>query len=314
MEYGARVRIEIRMGLFGSFMRELAKGVWKDDLMGLAAQCAYAFIFSMFPFLILLVSLAAFVPADTSGRVLPPELSSQMPAAVRQILEDRIDEVANAPKAGALTIALILAIWSATSGATTLVTAINRAHDVIEKRSFMRKRVDAFGLIVAGAVLLLLPALWGLIGGVAKNILENIGMAGLAVAVDWLRWPVILIGAFAWLTLLFAVAPEGQKRWRLVTPGAAVAAIGFLAANRAFSYYVENATDMSVTYGALGGFISLLLWLYVCSLVLLLGAEVNAVLQARADEKGPAGTKLKPERPREVAPDDLPSLGKPIRH
>ena len=299
--------IEKGMSRVVAFFRALLKEVWDDDLMGLAAQCAYAFIFAMFPFLIFLISLAAFVPADTTGAALPPEISVQMPSTVRKILEDRIDEVANGDRAGTLTVALLIAVWSATAGATTLVTAINRAYDVPEKRSFVRKRLIGFGLIAAGAVLMLLPALWGWFGGVAKHLMENIGMRDQAILVDWLRWPVILVGAFAWLTLLFRVAPEGQKKWRMVTPGAIVSSLGFLAANRALSFYVENATDMSVTYGALGGFVSLLLWLYVCSLVLLLGAEVNAVLESKGK-----GAPL--QRPRDVAPSHLPSLGKPIRH
>ena len=289
-----------------AFLRALLRGIWNDDLMGLAAQCAYAFVFAMFPFLIFLVSLAAFLPADTTGPQLPSELSAQMPESVRQILEARIDEVAAGDRAGTLTLALLVAVWSATAGATKLVTAINRAYDVIETRGFVRRRLIGFSLIAAGAVLLLLPALWGWFGGVVRSVLERIGMEDQAVLVDWLRWPVILVGAFAWLTLLFRVAPEGQTRWRLVTPGAIVASLGFLGANRALSFYVESARDMSVTYGALGGFVSLLLWLYACSFVLLLGAEVNAVLES-------AKQRLQPPRPREVAPDHLPPLGKPIR-
>lgn len=303
---GAGMRIANDMRRFFGFLRHLYHEVWNDDLFGLAAQCAYALVFSLFPFLIALVSIAAFLPTGPEGSALPPEMTSQMPGVVSQILEARVDEVASGDRTGTITVALLVALWSATAGATTLITAINRAYDCIEKRSFLKRRLMGLGLVFAGAVLVLLPSLWGWFGGVARALLENFGMGDLGVLVDWLRWPVILVGAFAWLMLLFRVAPEEQTRFRLITPGSIVAALGFLAANSLLSFYVERATDMSVTYGALGGFVVLLMWLYACSFVLLLGAEVNALVDSA---RAPA----KPPEPRERAPGRVPPYGKPVR-
>lgn len=286
--------------LMWDFVRRLYKEIWDDDLLGLASQCAYAFLFAMFPFLIFLVSLAAYLPFTEEGN-LPPEMTAQMPGPVREIVEDRVEEVSGSDRAGTITFALLLTIWGATSGATTLVTAINRAYDVVEKRSFFRRRAIGLFLIFAGAILVFLPTMWGWFGGIASRFLERYGMEYAAVIVDWLRWPVILVGAFAWLALLFRVAPEGTDKWRLASPGAFVAALGFVAANRGLSFYLENATNMSVTYGTLGGFVALMLWLFVVSLVLLLGAEVNAMLDPKRKSL------LPPPRP-EHAPRDLPPL------
>lgn len=301
--WAARVRME---QVVRDFLRRFYKEVWDDDLLGLASQCAYSFLFAMFPFLIFLVSLAAYLPFTADGS-LPPELLGQMPGPVREIVDNRVTEVASGDRGGLLTFALVIALWSATTGATTLVTAINRAYDVAEKRSFLRRRLIGFFLVLAGAVLVLLPTMWGWFGGIASRFLERYGMFDAAVVVDWLRWPVILAGAFAWLALLFRVAPEGNAKWRLASPGAFVAALGFLASNRALSFYLENATDMSVTYGTLGGFVALVLWLYVCSLVLLLGAEVNALLDPERKRVTPP--------PRETAPSDRRPLAtrRPVR-
>lgn len=291
--------------------RTLFREVMDDDIPGLAAQCAYALVFSMFPFLIFLVSLAAFMPqGEPRGPALSPELSAQVPGPVREIVEKRVEEVASTDRTGALTIALLVAIWSATAGATTLVSSINRAYDIVEKRSFVKRRLVGLMLTLAGAVLILLPSIWGWFGGVTGRVLERIGLGPAAVIVDWLRWPVILAGALFWLVLLFRVAPEGQKKFRWISPGAILAAVGFVATNRGFSLYVERATDMSVTYGALGGFIALLLWLYVTSFVLLLGAELNAVVDARKTKRRPT----EPKRSREITdPLAPPSLGQPVR-
>lgn len=289
-----------------AFLGRLVQEILEDDVLGLAAQCAFALVFSLFPFLIALVSLAAFLPQGATGTNLPPELTSQLPVAVRETLEAIVGEIASADRTGTLTIALLVSIWTATTGATTLITAINRAYDLVERRGFVRRRLAGLALVAAGAVLILLPSIWGWFGGIAKEVLEMFRMQDIAVLVDWLRWPVIFVGAFLWLTLLFRLAPEGQTRWRWITPGAVVASLGFLAANSALSFYVENARDMSVTYGALGGFVVLLLWLYVASFVLLVGAEVNAILDS-------ARAPLRPPPSREHAPEHLPSLGGPIR-
>lgn len=288
------------------FLGRLYQELRDDDIFGLAGQCAFALVFSLFPFLIALVSFAAFLPSGATGTNLPPELTSQLPVAVRDILEASVDEVVSADRTGTITLALLVAIWSATSGAATLVTAINRSYDLVERRSFARRRLAGLALVAAGAVLILLPSLWGWFGGIAKEVLERFRMQDIAVLVDWLRWPVIFVGAFLWLTLLFRLAPEGQTKWRWITPGAVVASLGFLAANSALSFYVEIARDMSVTYGSLGGFVVLLLWLYAVSFVLLVGAEVNAILDS-------ARAPLRPPPMREHAPEHLPSLGGPIR-
>ena len=278
------------------FLKTLYDEFWEDDLSGLAAQCAYAFLFALFPFLIVMVSLVAYLPFAEDGTGLPPELAGQTPPQVREILDNRIEEVASGERSGTITLAIFVAIFSATSGAAALVTAINRAYDVTEKRSFFRRRLVALALILSGMVLIILPTMWGWFGGIASRFLEDYGLGAASILVDWARWPVIFIGAFAWLALLFRVAPEGTGKWTPASPGAFVAAIGFVIANRGLSFYLENAGDMSVTYGALGGFMVLLLWLYVASLVLLVAAEVNAILDGRK-KKTPEIPGTSPQEP-----------------
>src|SRR5207248_8544504 len=101
----------------------------KDDLSGLAARCAYALVFALFPFLLLVLSLASFLPASGPSGPLPPELLDALPPAVRSILLDRIAEIAQQRNATTLTFSAILTLYSASSGMATIVTAVNRAWD-----------------------------------------------------------------------------------------------------------------------------------------------------------------------------------------
>lgn len=284
MAGGIRVRNEesVLGGLSPwEMLRRLYKEIYDDDLFGEAAQCAYAFAFALFPFLMFLVSLATFLPAAEAGTsVLPDEVVAQLPRDVRRILDERIEEVADGTdKTTVLTFSFLLTIWAASAGAAVLVTAVNRAYDQKEKRAFWKKRAIGAMLMLAGAVCVFLPALYGSVGGViARVVSRQPYLAEAAFLIDWLRWPIVVAGAFAWLMLLYRVAPEGGGRWRPISPGAIVSAIGLLVANRGLSLYVENAKNLSLTYGTIGGFIVLLLWLYVLSAILLLGAEVNAMV------------------------------------
>ncbi len=280
-------------------VKHLYREVMEDDLLGEAAQCAFAFAFALFPFLIFLVSLAAFLPGVESGTsVLPAELVAQLPPDVRTIIDARLEEVADGTdRSSVLGFAFLLAIWSASGGASALVTAVNRAYDVTERRPFWKRRLTGLMLMAAGAVFVFLPALYGSIGGEIAGLLQRSEyLAETAVLIDWLRWPIMVAGAFAWLMLLYRVAPEAGARWRPVSPGAVLSAIGILVANRGLSLYVENAKNLSLTYGALGGFIVLLLWLYISSAVLLLGAEVNAMVDAAHRERDEARKDREPAR------------------
>ncbi len=271
------------------FLRRLIRKIREDDVRGLASQCAYAFVFSLFPFLIFVVSLAALLGLDPGDLGhLPHELTGGLPDEIDRIIDRRLAEIAAGDRTGEMTASLVLAAWAATAGAALLVTAVNRAYGVKERRRPWKRRLIALWLTAAGALLLYLPALYAVAGGLIARALARVGLASIAPAVDLLRWPLLAVGAFAWLMLLYRIAPETRGRWRPLSPGAVVSAAGLLATNRLLAVYLERTPRMSVVYGALGGFVALLLWLYLSSAALVIGAEVNAVLDAhRPPAAGP---------------------------
>lgn len=296
-----------------TFLKRLYKEVFDDDVLGQAAQCAYALIFSLFPFLIFILAVAPFL-APGGELELPGEIARQLPGDVRQIIEARFDEVSGTnDKRGILTVSFLIALWSASAGSAALITAVNRAYDIKEKRPFWKRRLIGAMLMGAGAILVFIPSLYGFLGGVLAAALARTRFDELAVVVAWLRWPVVIAGAVSWLMLLYRVAPEGKGCWRLFSPGVAFSALGLAAATRGVSLYVEHSGGMSVTYGALGGFIILLLWLYVCSVVLLLGAEINAITdckeqaQADAEARAPAGATEPAKTPALPRPEKKPA-------
>lgn len=292
------------------FGKRLLSEIVGDDIPGMAAQCAYALVFALFPFLLLLAAIASFLPSQGPTGPIPPEYLQRVPPQVADIITARIHDIAAHRSGGALGFAIVTLLYSCSSGMATIVTGVNRAYDVKEQRAFWKRLLIGLLLTLAGIVLVFVPALWGAIGSEISRVLAHFGLGTLGVLVVWLRWPVIAIGAFAWLTLLFRVAPETQHHWRPFSPGAFFAVIALIAANWGLSFYVSSIANMSATYGAIGGFIVLLLWLYVSSFVLLFAAEINAVLRhareqptppseeraKEAEREAPAGGRLRPAK------------------
>lgn len=270
-----------------AFLKRLYGEVYEDDILGLAAQCAFAWAFALFPFLLFVVAAASYLPG-AEGQ-LPAEIATQLPSDVRTILERRLAEMATQGRTSVLTIAFLLTLWSASGGAATLVFAVNRAYEVKEVRPFWKRRLIGLVLILAGAVLVFLPSFYTAVGGVIAGLLERTGLGVLAVLVDWLRWPLMVAGAAAWLMLLYNVGPEDRPHWRFFSPGILFSLAGFLAVNRGLSFYVERSGRLGVTYGIFGGFIILLLWLYAVSAVLLVGAEINALTEKAEHERRTEG-------------------------
>jgi membrane protein len=271
----------------------LGVALWRraqdHDLSGLSAELAYRFLFALFPFSLFLVALAAFVAValglgDPTGRIvaglgdnLPPELAG----TVRQELEQVIGQ----QRLSLLSVGAALALWAATTGTMTVIKAMNRAYAVKETRSLVRRYALGFGLTV-GASLAILVAFVTIVGGafLTERTVAELGLGPEAWSTaSLLRWPLVGALLVAAAATVYRVGPNLQPSWRDSLVGAVVFAAGWLVATFLFAQYVLRVADYGATYGALGGIIVLMVWLYLTGLVLLVGAEVVAVRVARRE-------------------------------
>jgi membrane protein len=263
--------------------------VKQDNVGSLAAGLAFYAMLAVFPGLVALVSMYGLIfdPADVEKQV--ASFSVMLPGSARELLEAQLHQlVANSPSSLGIGAALGIAgaLWSASSGVASLIKGINIAYDEPEKRGFFKLRGLAllFTLavivlaIVALALIAVLPGLLGSLQGPVQSLVK-IG-----------RWPVLALGVLLVLAVLFRYAPDREKpRWRWVTWGSAIATIVWLLASAGFSLYVSNFANYDKTYGTLGSVIVLLLWFYVSSFVVLLGAEINAEIEAQTAKDSTTG-------------------------
>jgi membrane protein len=184
---------------------------------------------------------------------------------------------------------------------TTYMTAVNLAYERKDTRSFVRKRLVALVMVAAiGFAFLLVATLLVFGPPVERFVASHAGSARGAVGWIWWigQWPILLAGLFAaFATLLYLGPDDPSRRWRFVTPGALVAALLWLAASGAFAFYSARFGSYNKTWGSLSAVIVLLTWLWLSSVALLLGAELEAELERRVAVTDGAPADRQPARP-----------------
>ncbi|HLL04857.1 MAG TPA: YihY/virulence factor BrkB family protein [Myxococcaceae bacterium] len=258
------------------------RGEWKrNKLSDAAAALTFYGVLSLFPFLLFMVALAGLVIQPAQVQTLIGELGREVPQAFSQIPYAQLAELTSGPRRGVLTFSALAAVWSATTGVVSLMKALNTAYGVTEGRPRWKVYAIALGMMLAGAVLALLA---GLVAVAAPALATRLGQPW-TMLVGWLRLPLAaLLMMILWATL-YTVLPDARQKFRFILPGSVVGVLVWLAASLGFSSYVSHFSTFGITYGALGGIIVLLLWMWISSLALMLGAEINAVLARRHSEE-----------------------------
>lgn len=272
-------------------MRGLSLGPWKlikltvkefldDEMPTYAAALAYQGLFSLFPFLLFLIALLGFLHLPEFFDFLRQQADYVLPAQALEQVNPVIDQLQQR-QGGLLSIGIIVALWSSSAAVRSLMTALNAAYDVREARPPWKRiplsvlyTFGIVGMLLAVAALMILgPQVMGWIAG-------HFGLEDYVVVL-WsiLRWPVIVLLMMMAVAVIYYVTPNVKQRFRFITPGSVLAVVLWIAASLGFGYYVKNFADYNAMYGSVGAIIVLLLYFYISSAVLLLGAELNAVIE-----------------------------------
>jgi membrane protein len=264
---------------FRAFARALYDHLLRDNLSDYAASIAYSAVLAIFPFLLFVVALASLVVDPATVGALIDEIRRLAPPQAAKLIAHRLNAMTSGRHLSLVTVSAVGVIWTASGAVAALTTAFNIAYEVRETRPYWRTRGMAIVMTLAGAVLIIGAS--GL-AVVATMVLRGLGIPVGAV-VFWLRWPIAALVAVTVVDCLYYFLPNVRQPFRLVTPGSIAAASGWILASLAFSAYVSQFGRYEIVYGAVGSVIVLLLWLWISALVVLAGAEVNAVLTQLAD-------------------------------
>jgi membrane protein len=264
--------------------------IQEDDCFGRAAQLAYYFLFALFPFFLVLTTLLGYLPVPNLMDRLMEMLGQMLPGEALRLVQDNVRDLVMGQRGGLLSFGILAALWTSSSAVTAIIDSLNRAYDVEEGRPFWKVRLIAIGLTVGLSVFIIVSLVLLTFGPqIGGWIADRVGLGSVfETAWNLLRWPVIVGLLIVAMALVYYIAPDVEQKWQWITPGSAVAVIGWLAASLGFSYYVNNFGSYNATYGSIGAVIVLLTWMYVSGLLILIGGEINAEIEhASASGKDP---------------------------
>jgi membrane protein len=272
--------------------RQLARELSEDRVTGLAAETAFFIVLSVFPGLVMLASALGSLDL-VLGSDVAAEGKRVVVEFLRRILTERASQTVEVvqdlfieQRSGLITISLLFSLWALMRGFAAVIRALNLAYDIEEARTWIRQRLVAavlsVGSVAVGALMLAAFVAGPLLGG-GQALAEALGL-GDTFASAWaiVRWPIAFGLVVLWAAAVYLFAPNRKSHLSQELPGAALTAVFGLAASAALNLYVRLAAAANPVLGSLGGGMILLLWLYLLSLGLLIGGELNAVLRDRS--------------------------------
>lgn len=266
----------------------------EDRLTTVAAGITFFGLLALFPAVTALVSLYGLFADPATVRDHLSALSFMLPAGAFQIVEDQISRIVT-QGSGALTFKLVvglgIALWGANAGMKAVIDGLNVAYEETEKRSFVALNALSLALTLAALVVVLL-AIFTVT--VAPTVIAALGMSDTATTVFALmRWLVMAAVLTVGLSVLYRFGPSrARARWRWVTWGGVFAAILWIVVSAGLSAYLANFADYTATYGSLGAAVALMMWIWLSSCSVLLGAELNAEIEHQTAVDTTAGPAL----------------------
>jgi len=263
------------------FLKTLWQEIQDDHVLNGAAALAYFLMLSIFPAAILVLSLLHYVSiphleqaiVDLLNQVLPHESAILLERTVRQVVSER--------KGGLLTFGLIFTIWSASSGIDAVIEQVNLAYDATDRRPFWKVRAIAILLMLLFFLLVIGSLSLVIFGGVVQSWLASIigWSRPLLIFFATLRWVIIGISLLLGLAMIYRFGPDVNVKFRFISPGNVAGATLIALGSIAFRFYVLKFSNYSALYGGLGAMIILMLWLYLTGIALLVGSEIDALLE-----------------------------------
>lgn len=292
---GAESPTEIPPKGWWHVLKRVAAGYSEDRVMTEAAGITFYALLALFPAVASFISIYGLFADTTHLTEQLQNLGGIVPGGGIDIIKDQVTSLtSNGSKAlgfGAL-IGLATSLWSSNAGMKSLFDALNVVYHEHEKRSFVRFTLTALAFTL-GAIVFVIVALLAVVA--VPVILNFVGLSSIAeTLLSFLRWPFMLAVLTVGLAMIYRYGPSRNKaRWQWVSWGGGAAAIVWIAASLGFSYYVANFGNYNKTYGTLGAAIGFMTWIWISSMVVLMGAELNAELEQQTDRDSTVG----PEKP-----------------
>lgn len=280
------------------FLRDLYREIGEDDIFNGAAALGFWLTLAIFPAMIFTMALIPYLPIERVDVAIMDLLRQALPATAADMFAGVVQEVTSRQRGGLLSFGLLAALWAASSGMYAVMQQLNTTYDVKESRSFVRARGTAIGLSLLFGVLVVGAFSLVVLGGVVQEWLgSHFGFSqALLVFFALFRWVMIVLALLLGFALIYYLGPDVKQKFAFITPGSVFAVLLLIVASLGFSFYASNFGDYDATYGSIGAVIILMFWLYIAGLVILLGSEINALVEHYAPDGKEKGEKAEGQR------------------
>ena len=268
---------------FIPFTKKVWSEVNQDEVFTWGSALAYSWIFAIFPFLIFLLTLAPYLPGGAKEKAMQQisdAVYTGLGGQAADTIVKSVDQVMRQQQGGLLSLGIILALWGASGGMTMTMNALDKAWYVHCTRSFIKQRLIAMALTIGAAILILLVLFLLPVGTAILTHLTKQGHLGIAgtILIDIVRYAIAIALLFTIVAMIYYFGPCIKQKWHTITPGAIFTVAVWIVLGLIFGFYVAHFGNFNKTYGALGAAIILLLFFYINACVLLVGAELNSVI------------------------------------
>jgi membrane protein len=275
---------------FWQFVRRLTRRLFADGVLDRSAELAFDFLLAIFPLMLFMLTLLGLFASHGSRLhgVLVSHLARFLPLSAFRLLSRVSRELSEHASGGKLVFGILVGLWLATSGVTSMISGLNLAYRARESRPWLKVRAIALALTISISILVLFALGVVLLGDHFAH------WAGALLRLEpvvvtiwvWLEWPLAILLMAASFSLIYHYGPDLKgHRWRWLSPGAVVGALVWLVVSLGFRFYLRFFNAYSFTYGSLGAVIILLVWLYASSLAFLIGGEINAEIESALQDR-----------------------------
>ena len=274
-----------RLSGFAAFKyaRQLALHYRDDDLAAMSAQISYYLILAFFPFLFFLINLLSFTPLP--NRLLIANFNAILPQETALLVKTMLTETVQAKSGAMLVLSMLASLWAASRGMSAIIRGLNHSYGVKESRRFVRLNMVALLSTVGLSVMVLISFIMIVLGRIiGSTIFGYMGAKSLFYSIwSFLRYGITFGLLLTTFYLIYRYLPNRKLTGNHVLAGTIFTTVGWIGASLLFSFYVNNFGSYATVYGSLGGMFALIFWLYLSTLIFLLGGAINAICSDRDD-------------------------------
>ncbi len=257
-------------------------GIQKGSLNIRASSVAYNFIVAIFPAIIFLFTLLAYIPYDGFQEQLLTLMKEFLPTDTYKVVRETFEDVITRQRTGLLSITVLSALYFSTTGISSLIDGFNATYHEHETRSFIVQRAVSLGIMLLLVLITVIAIGLIVFGQMGIDLMESHGIIkgmGAVIGVNAVRWGTILLLLFFGVSVLYSFGPARKTRWRFFTAGATLATGLVVITSSGFRYFVEHFGTYNKLYGSIGTLLVVMLWMLINSMVLLIGFELNASIE-----------------------------------